>query len=183
MVWGRATRFRRPRGQKSLHLTHSLPLLLFNMPRLLHSQVYLTIMWRRSSQFATKKGLHVDIRTHKVCWRVRTMALNFFFGFSFWNCVHFLIRNLSHADNSAISQTLQVSNFRYLPRSAEEIFRFNGLSSLLIEKNNNFKYRGTRNLLFFYCKLSVYICFKSWKSIVISVIVHGKSKRARNKAK
>ena len=122
MVWGRATRFRRPRGQKSLHLTHSLPLLLFNMPRLLHSQVYLTIMWRRSSQFATKKGLkiknsglHVDIRTHKVCWRVRTLALNFFFGFSFWNCVHFLIRNLSHADNSAISQTLQVSNFRYLP--------------------------------------------------------------------
>ena len=71
-------------------------------------------------------GLHVDIRTHKVCSRVRTLALNFFFGFSFWNCVHFLIRNLSHADNSAISQTLQVSNFRYLPRSAEEIFRFNG---------------------------------------------------------
>ena len=148
------------------------------MPRLLHSQVYLTIMWRRSSQFATKKGLkiknsglHVDIRTHKVCWRVRTLALNFFFGFSFWNCVHFLIRNLSHADNSAISQTLQVSNFRYLPRSAEEIFRFNGLSSLLIENNNNFKYRGTRNLLFFYCELSVYICFKSWKIIVISVIV------------
>ena len=57
MVWGRATRFRRPRGQKILHLTLSLPLLVFNMPRLLHSHVYLTIMWRRSSQFATKKGL------------------------------------------------------------------------------------------------------------------------------
>ena len=42
---------------ESLHLTPSLPLLVFNMPRLLHSQVYLPIMWRRSSQFATKKGL------------------------------------------------------------------------------------------------------------------------------
>ena len=42
---------------ESLHLTPSLPLLVFNMPRPLHSQVYLPIMWRRSSQFATKKGL------------------------------------------------------------------------------------------------------------------------------
>ena len=177
MVWGRATRFRRPQGQKSLHLTPSLPLLVLNMPRLLHSQVYLTIMWRRSLQFAVKK----DLKKFRFArWHSNPQSLFkgtytgtefFFFGFSFWNCVHFLIRNLSHVDNSAISQTLQVSNFRYLPRSAEEIFRFNGLSSLLIENNNNFKYWATRNLLFFHCKLSVYICFKSWKSIVISLIV------------
>ena len=125
----------------------------------------------RQKKILENSGLHVDIRTHKVCSRVRTLALNFFFWFSFWNCVHFLIRNLSHADNLAISQTLQVSNFRYLRRSAEENFRFNGLSSLLIENNNNFKYRVTRNLLFFHCKLLGYICFKSWKSIVISLIV------------
>ena len=161
---------------ESLHLTPSLPLLVFNMPRLLHSQVYLTIMWRRSLQFATKKDLKKfrfapRHSTHKVCTRARTLALNFFYRLSFWNCVHCLIRNLSHADNLAISQTLQVSNFRYLPRSAEENFRFNGLSSLLIENNNNFKYRVTRNLLFFHCKLLGYICFKSWKSIVISLIV------------
>ena len=141
------------------------------MPRLLHSQVYLTIMWRRSLQFATKKDLKKFrfARRHsnpQGLYKGPCTATQFFLQTFFWE-----LRSLSHQKSFSRGQLGNQSETIGMQFSILTTFRFNGLSSLVIENHNNFKYRVTRDLLFFHCKLSVYICFKSWKSIVIALIV------------